>query len=390
MTQKVKSFLPLLQVLVLWLAGLGAAAQFAKISVAFPYIRALYPDAGAELGLLLSLIGFFGIVFGLTAGVLVARLGFRRMLLIALILGAVVSFWQARLPGFGSMLTSRLLEGVSHLIIVVAAPTLIAQLSPPRYLGLAMTLWSTFFGVAFVIVAWFGLPLVASYGLAQLFWVHGFFMLGVALAIGLFIKKLPLPPPPPLRFKMVVRQHIQAYRSPYISAPAIGWFFYTLTFVSLLSVLPEFLPAKDRSMMVSLLPLASIAVALLGVALLLRYFSAVSIVILGFVLASLTVALSGSALSVSYVFLTLFAVLGLVQGGSFAAVPQLNVNAREQAEANGAMAQMGNLGNTLGTPILLLVVGGYGLTGLMITVLACYSAGIVAHLWLARIRAGAG
>ena len=48
------------------------------------------------------------------------------------------------------MLLARVIEGASHLAIVVAAPSLITQLSQPRYVGAAMTLWSTFFGVSFV------------------------------------------------------------------------------------------------------------------------------------------------------------------------------------------------------------------------------------------------
>jgi predicted MFS family arabinose efflux permease len=154
----ISSLRVVLAVLVLWSAGLGAAAQFAKIAVPFSAIRGLYPEAGGEVGWLLSIVSFLGVVLGMAAGVIVLRFGCYRLLIIALALGAAVSFWQATLPGFWPMLASRLIEGGSHLIIVVAAPTLMAQVSAKHRRGQAMTLWSTFFGVSFAIVAWAGQP----------------------------------------------------------------------------------------------------------------------------------------------------------------------------------------------------------------------------------------
>lgn len=82
----------------------------------------------------------------------------------------------------------------------------------------------------------------------------------------------------------------------------------------------------------------------------------------------------------------LFATLGLVQGASFAAIPALNASAQDRALANGALAQMGNLGNTLGTPVLLLVLAGWGTGGLLAVVILIYLAGIALHLWLWRRR----
>ena len=75
-----------------------------------------------------------------------------------------------------------------------------------------------------------------------------------------------------------------------------------------------------------------------------------------------------------------------MQGASFAAVPQLNSDAQSRAYANGALAQMGNLGNLSGTPILLAMTSAIGLQGLMLFALACYAGGIAVHLLMARRR----
>ena len=143
------SLRPIILVFLLWLAGLGAAAQFAKIAVPFADFRTLYPNVGPGFAWLLSMISVVGIFLGLTAGVLAAKFGYVKLLISGLVLGAVMSFWQALLPSFPAMLVSRLIEGFSHLSIVVVAPTLIAQISSDRFRGMAMTLWSTFFGVSF-------------------------------------------------------------------------------------------------------------------------------------------------------------------------------------------------------------------------------------------------
>ena len=115
----------LLTVLALWAAGLGAAAQFGKISVLFDTVLvARYGDHGnIALGLMVSVVGMVGLIFGTTAGILVARIGPRRAIVAALVLGAMVSFGQAVLPPYPLMMALRVLEGVSHLAIVVVGPT---------------------------------------------------------------------------------------------------------------------------------------------------------------------------------------------------------------------------------------------------------------------------
>ncbi len=383
------SLRPIILVFLLWLAGLGAAAQFAKIAVPFADFRTLYPNVGPGFAWLLSMISVVGIFLGLTAGVLAAKFGYVKLLISGLVLGAVMSFWQALLPSFPAMLVSRLIEGFSHLSIVVVAPTLIAQISSDRFRGMAMTLWSTFFGVSFTVIAWVGLPFVASHGVSNLLSTHALFMLVVACGLVLAFRRFDVDLPisnAPLNMISILRQHVWAYRSPNIAAPAVGWLFYTLTFVALLAIIPATLPADNRATIVGILPLISIATAFILVSWLLSHISATTIVIVGFALAAFVGLLTFTGLSTTLVFVGLFAVLGLIQGASFAAIVQLNASAEDRALANGAMAQMGNLGNALGTPILLAVLSILGTTGLLLTICGLYLAGGLAHVLLAQRR----
>lgn len=374
-------------ILTLWGAGLGAAAQYGKVSVVFDLLPQAYPDAGAALGWVVSLVGFVGILFGVVAGLVVARIRYRRALLSALWVGAGVSLFQSSQPSLPWMLLSRIFEGASHLAIVVAAPTLIAQLCAPKDRGFALTLWGTFFGVAFAVLAFAGYPLAKSWGLQALFAGHGFYMAGFAILLGTRLRTLPEEGPQPvLSLPQILRDHVTIYRSPFIAAPAAGWLFYTFSFVSVLTLLPPFLDPAIRAVVMTAMPLTSIVVSMtLGVALL-RVVSAVRVIELGFAFSALCMIWLWAVPASPVACIALAAGLGLVQGASFAAVPQLNAAAATQAQANGAMAQMGNIGNTLGTPVIALAIAAIGYKALPVLVAAVLALGFCIHLLLGHLR----
>lgn len=375
-------------ILLLWLAGLAAATQFAKIGVPFDDFRAMFPTAGARIGWLLSLVSLIGAIFGMIAAIAVTGFGLRRSLLAAMVLGGAISLLQAPMGTLAPLLVSRVIEGASHLVIVIAAPTLIAQLSPLRMRSFFMTLWATFFGVAYALMAWLGMDFIATHGMAALFRLHGAAMLVLAALLWLILPPegraaAPLTLPAP---RMVMLTQWRALRSPFIAAPAFGWLFYTLTFVSLLAILPGLVPADRRDFVTGTLPLVSIFASLGLVPMLLGRLAPTTVVMLGF---------AGAALGAAGLFVTtdptwaaggIFFGLGLVQGASFAAVPALNHSAADRALSNGLMAQTGNLGNLLGTPLLLVVQGQAGQRGLVATILCGYLTAIICHLWMARRR----
>lgn len=378
-------------VLILWVAGLTSAAQFSKISIIFDEFAAIYPNAGTQIGLMLSLISFMGILFGLYAGVLVSRLGLKRMLIAALLFGALMSLFQTMMPRFEIMLISRIIEGLSHLAIVVAAPTLIAKYSAPSHANITMTLWSTFFGVAFVFTTWLGLPLVEQAGIAALFFAHAVIMVTIALSLIILLpqdqsvdntdkdKKS-------LSVQKIIAAHLEIYRSPFLSAPAFGWLSYTLTYVSLITVLPSQVPEAYRTLIVGFLPMFGIVTSLFCGLVILKYISAVRVVMASFIAASLILCLYFLNVSIIAITFAIFGLLGFVQSSSFSAVTQIIKDTESRAKANGAMAQMGNLGNTVGTPLLLIVLSHSGLAGMIIAVILFYLFGAAAHFVLERKR----
>jgi MFS transporter, DHA1 family, inner membrane transport protein len=375
---------PLVLTFVIYFAGLGAAGQFSKLAVTFVTLTEVYGGREAMLGLAVSLISLVGVVLGLVAGMVVNRIGAKQALVGALVLGACVSLWQSTLPDLPYLMASRVVEGLSHLLIVVAAPTLIAETTPDRLRPAALTLWSTFFGVAFALTAVIAPSVIATGGLAALILSHGVWM-AVTCALCLFIlPKRATSPSAALDFRTLFTRHVAAYATAGIAAPALAWLCYTLTFVSILTALPLLTNGTAPVWLAPVAPLLSIAVALsLGIALLSR-IRALPVVIGGFGLcltaAIITAGLGFSAATV----LLLFGAMAFVQGSGFAIVPQLNPDADSRALANGALAQMGNLGNLSGTPLLIALYQNAPLWGPVMFLVTAYSAGLVMTFFLGR------
>jgi MFS family permease len=378
-------------ILMLWLAGLGSAAQFGKLSFAFDLMAARYPEQGAAgIGLIVSIVGIVGLIFGTTAGLLVARIGPRRAIVAALALGAVVSALQTLPLPYAALILTRVLEGVSHLAIVVVGPTMIAGLAPIRLQGLAMTLWSSFFGVTYALLALIAPALLADGSITTLFLGHAGWMAALALLLQVLLPTDPAAPPLP-SLSGLVRQHGTIYASPSIAAPAMGFVFYTALYVALLTLLPPLLPEGQRAFAAAGMPLLSIAVSLTFGVWGLRYMTAVRMVQAGYA-AGLMATLAlwagwGQGTATLLAAFALAGAMGIVQGASFASIPQLNTTSEDRARASGAVAQLGNVGTTSGTPILALLVASMGPPGVIAFALPLCAAGIAVHAWQSRRRA---
>lgn len=354
--------------------GLFAAAQFGKFALTLPEVARLYGRSEAGLSWLVSVVGLVGLIFGAMAGVLVARFGARRALLWALLGAGALSVAQAVLPNLALMGALRILEGAAHLAIVVAAPPLMAAAASGRDRPIAMAIWAMFFGLSFAISALLFPVLIAWGGLGLLFLVHG---AGLWILALLLIPRLPPDRPEAQRLR-VISLHIQTYSSLRICLPGLGFVFYTVTFVALLTFLPLALARPELALT---LPLISL-VATLGAGLLCKRIAPDRVVLAGFLLgfgASL-----GLAAGLPFAPELAFVALGLVPGASFAAIPHFNASAGAQSRATGAIAQLGNLGTTTGTPIFAALLSQSGLAGVLVGLGGFCLAGALVVFWLGQ------
>jgi len=337
-------------VALLYVAGLLAAGQFAKVALTLDALALRYPDAGEALPLTVSALAIMGMVFGATAGSLAARIGLRPVLIGGLVAAAVLSFAEALLPPFPLLLGLRFLEGAAHLAIVVTAPTLLAGIAAPRHQSLVMGLWGTFFGVGFSLTALFLPPLLALGGAGAVFAAHGAVFLVLA---GLLVPATPHFPVSPVARESWLRRHLSIYLTPRVVAPAMGFFWHTLMFLGLLTYLPDFIGGWTAPLLPILALVGTMAAG--GLARIVPprrlLYGAYAATIAG--AGVLTVAPPALLVPAAFVFLV---ILGLAPGAAFAAVPAYNADVADRAGANGAIAQLGNVGTAVSVPLIALTL----------------------------------
>ena len=376
------------RVFLLWVCGILAGMQFAKVSVAFVALQAQYGVGPAPMGWVLSSVGLVGLVLGVTMGLFAPAIGYRRLLLGGLGLGAMLSALQALGLPFAWLLASRGLEGASHLAVVVAAPTLIAGSCAARHRSIAMGLWSTFVGVAFALMAGIGGPLMALGGVPGLLFAHALGMAGMLALAGATLgpdDAGSAAPWPPLR--TLLQQHVAVYTDFNTALPGLSFFCYTGMAVALLTFVPQW-AGTDRAWLAVLLPLMVIG-GNFGAGWLVQHWLAPLQLARGaFTLvgaAALWMGWSHAAGNgIGPAALALLCSAGLAGGSAFALIPYLCHDSRTQARANGAVAQMGNLGSSCGPPLLGALSVPWGMAGLVAPAVVFALLGVALATWAAR------
>jgi MFS family permease len=132
--------------LVFLLVGAGVVSAF-QVGKAPPMLFSIRSELGMSLflaGWILSIFNIIGFLLGSIAGAVSDGFGHRRLLLGGMCLQAIGSLAGSFSTGPSVLLATRALEGIGFLTIVVAAPALVAQLTAPRDLRLALSVWSCF------------------------------------------------------------------------------------------------------------------------------------------------------------------------------------------------------------------------------------------------------
>ncbi|SBS39990.1 Inner membrane transport protein YajR [Marinomonas spartinae] len=376
------------EVVLLWVSGIAAAMQFAKFSISYDELLTHYQAGPAWTGALISVVGIVGLIFGASAGVVAGRMGYLNVLVGALAIGSLLSVLESFLPSFMTMLVLRVLEGMSQLGVVVAAPTMIARLSAPQHRSITMGLWGTFFGVAFAITGWLGNKLLSTYGLQGLLLVHGVLIGSMALALWWLLSQYKSvyenqSAPSSLGFWTQLRN---MYKTPRTLLPALVFLFYTCMLVSLLTYIPTLISdEKLRNLLRITLPLTSTAGTFLAGALSQYVMRPQRVALLAF--SSVAVGAVFAHFSQSYPIVFALSVslmvlsAGMVPGSALSMIPLVTRSAGEQAQGYGLIAQLGNLGATIGPPSFAAMIALMNTEGLVLLVLfLCVLGGLFSFL----------
>ena len=132
--------------LVLLFVGAGVVSAF-QVGKAPPMLGLIRSELGMSLflaGWILSIFNVIGFLLGSITGAVSDAFGHRRLLLTGLSLQALGSLAGSFAPGAFFLLATRAMEGLGFLIIVVAAPAMVAQVTKPGDIRLALSVWSCF------------------------------------------------------------------------------------------------------------------------------------------------------------------------------------------------------------------------------------------------------
>lgn len=356
-------------IFLLWLAGVLAAAQLGKMAALMPAIRADLDLTLAGAGLMVSLIEASGASLGAIAGILAARFSARAVLATGSILVAAAGLAAAAAPDATLLYLARLVESIGYLMVVIAAPSLIAM-AAGRDSAAALALWSTFVPVGIAggtILSGLAASLI-DWRLILVFW---------ALAVLVTL---------PRTFRLpAMAEHRQtgfAVPPPAIWALALGFGFYTTLEVGVLGMLPAYLSEAwgfsiaSAGVVTGVTSAATIAgsfaaarligtgegasrplvLVAVGLALPAALFFA------GFPSRELATGLSGTAVAAAVIAAN--AVSGLVAAVAFARLPVLLRRSGAALSlvtaSNGVFAQFGAAGSLIGPPLVGYVASRWG------------------------------
>jgi predicted MFS family arabinose efflux permease len=224
-----------------------------------------------------------------------------------------------------------------------------------------MGIWASFFGISMALLAAMLPWVLAKGGLALVFAGHG---VGMIVMAALLLPLLPkLEPGRASRSGRPGRVSFRAenrviYTTPRLLIPGAGFVWYTILYIALLALLPVALGLPVW--VVTALPLVSIIGTLWG-GVLAKRVTPDRLVAIGFALTALATALVWVLSPAIWPLFVLFFVMALIPAASFASIPYFNAEATDRARATGGLAQLGNVGTTLGTPLFVLAFDAAGL-----------------------------
>ena len=347
------------------LAGVIGAMQVGKAPPAIPIIQADLGIGRITAGWVMSIFLAASAVLGPFAGVVGDRIGHRRFMLAGLLLTLVGGVIGGLAPDGPALLIARLIEGFGFLAIVIAAPSLIVEVTAERDLRMAIGAWGAYMPAGIALMLLLAPLLLASVGWRGMWYAN-------AAALGVFL----------LVFAAATRGvgasaaagtsladiRIALSRlGPWLLAGCFAAF--SLQYLGVVSWLPSFfMEEMGRSSTV-----AAVIVAIIVI------FNALGNVIAGWLLQwirrSTLIAATSAAMGI--LSLVIFAngvpewiVIGLAAGysliGGFipaaalTAVPVYAPSAAQIGATNGIVVQGANLGSLIGPPAVAAVVAAVG------------------------------
>ena len=368
------------RIALLYAIGVVAAGQ---LGIVPPLVPALQRDLGLSLagaGMAVSIVTLVGALFGLLAGGWSERIGHARALRIGILVMASAAALCAAAENAATLLAARALAGIGYLLVVVAAPSLMAGTAEPRHHPFALSLWGTFVPAGIALAGAVTATVAGRLDWRTIFAVD-VVLLALALALIVAIAAVPQVGAPTQARRGAAIGPLRA------AVPlSVAFFCFALLFLALAGLLPAYLierrglAAEHAGRVVAIATAFAIAGSLWAGWMMRRGTPPGRLAAIGLIASTAVAALSFSATApvplVVAGFAVSFALGGLVTAAAFASVPLIARDARAIGPINGLLAQAGSLGSLAGPPVLALWIGwaGWGLAPVLLLAVAAIGA----------------
>jgi len=177
---------------IVFLASVTAPLNQFKVPPVMPVLIDAFKLDLTTAGLLMSVFAMTGLILAIPAGFILQRFGPKRSGLVALAFLTLGSAMGALSGTAGSLLASRLVEGIGMGLIAVAAPAAIAIWFPADKRGTPMGIWATWVPVGSVIMYAVAPTLTMHFAWQAVWWMAAVITLVILLLYGLLFR-LPTP-----------------------------------------------------------------------------------------------------------------------------------------------------------------------------------------------------
>lgn len=165
-------------------SGIAAALHVGKTAIVAPLLQQEFGIGLTAIGWLAGIFALIGLVGGIPTGAFVARFGARRVLIIGLLVTTSGAAVGVLIPGLLSLAFGRIIEGAGFLLVTVAAPSLLEEVTRPTDRDLAFAFWSCFMPVGMAVAMLLG-PVFEDW--RTMWWASGALALTISIAVPLVI-----------------------------------------------------------------------------------------------------------------------------------------------------------------------------------------------------------
>jgi cyanate permease len=336
-------------------AGVVGAAQIGKGAGALPVLQDEFGLSSAGAAWFLSVVSVIGAVAGAVLGWLGQALGFRRQVLLGLLAIVVTNLLGAAAGSAGWLLAARAGEGLGFVLVVLAAPGLLTEVTGAAHRRLVVGAWGVYMPLGTGLAT-----LVVPVAITAVGW-RGAWLIDAAVTAAVLLAVARWVPTSPARRLPGLGGLSRAVRSPGVICLAVAFGFYAGAYLAVVGLLPTMLVDGGLSLaaaglVTSIVSLANVPANLLGAVLQHRGVPRWVLLVAGSTWIALTVwgvldpALPLPVRIASAVAFTL--VVGIVPSAAFSGVVAMSAGTASAGAAVGLLVQGSSIGQLLGPPLV--------------------------------------